>query len=260
MCVMSNVEGWADQYLARIGYQGAVDPGLETLKKLHQHHLLRVPFENLDIQWQRPLSLDIQDLFQKIVGDNRGGFCYEMNHMFGSLLKELGFEVVYIAAQVYNEQQPGDYFDHMALVVNGEWLCDIGFGGGSFMRPLSLSSKAAQADPGGQFRIKQLDEKSWLLSSALKTDEDFKPVYYFDLIPRKIDEFQPECIRKQQDPTSSFVTRKICTMATDKGRVSLLNEELTIREGADKTIIKVEDAQQEAQLLWEYFKVRSPWL
>ena len=88
----------------------------------------------------------------------------------------------------------------------------------------------------------------------------FEPVYYFDLISRPIEDFEPECNRKQQDPKSSFVTRKICTMATEKGRVSLLNDELTIREHAHKTIIKVKHAQHEAQLLWDYFKIKSPWL
>ena len=145
------LDGWVDDYLTRIQYKQAVKLNLETLRALHQHHLLKVPFENLDIQWQRPLSLEIQDLFQKIITNNRGGFCYEMNHMFGSLLEELGFKVIKIAAQVHNEQQPGDYFDHMALVVNDDWLCDIGFGGGSFMQPLLLSNHAPQSDPWGAF-------------------------------------------------------------------------------------------------------------
>jgi N-hydroxyarylamine O-acetyltransferase len=246
-------------YLDRIQYQELLSPDIQTLIGLHRKHLLNIPFENLDIQWGRPLSLELEQLHNKIIGQQRGGFCYEMNHLFGWLLASLGFEVQRIAAQVHNEEKPGDYFDHMALVVNNTWLCDIGFGGGSFMEPLSLETTQQQKDAGGTFQIEHLSENQWLLSSRLKATEPMKPVYYFDLTPRKIAEFEPECIRKQQDPQSSFVTRKICTMATPDGRVSLLNEELTIRTGDNKRVMKIQNLRQEAELLWQHFGIRSPW-
>ena len=41
--------------------------------------MLTVPFENIDVQNGKPISVDIDALFNKIVHDKRGGFCYELN-------------------------------------------------------------------------------------------------------------------------------------------------------------------------------------
>ena len=44
-----------EAYLRRIGYEGAADPTLATLRGLHRAHLLSVPFENLDIHQGVPV-------------------------------------------------------------------------------------------------------------------------------------------------------------------------------------------------------------
>src|SRR5262245_59151663 len=90
-------------YLKRIGFQGAFGRDEETLRQLHLAHLLRVPFENLSIHAQQPIVLDDAALFEKIVVRRRGGFCYELNGLFSALLRELGFAVSRLSAQVAND-------------------------------------------------------------------------------------------------------------------------------------------------------------
>ena len=80
-------------YLHRINYRGEQTPTAATLCQLHRAHLLAAPFENLDIHLGRPIVLDQDALFDKIVRRRRGGFCYELNGLFALLLRELGFEV-----------------------------------------------------------------------------------------------------------------------------------------------------------------------
>ena len=80
-----------DAYLERIGYWGTWAPTAETLRQLHRAHLYAVPFENLDIPLGRPITLSLPVLYEKIVGRHRGGFCYELNTLFGWLLEQLGF-------------------------------------------------------------------------------------------------------------------------------------------------------------------------
>jgi len=90
-----------------------------------------VPFENLDIHLKRPIVLEDNALFDKIVTRKRGGFCYELNGLFAALLRALGFDVVMLSAGVANpEREFGPDFDHMALLVTLEqsWLADVGFG------------------------------------------------------------------------------------------------------------------------------------
>ena len=92
------------KYLKRIGIKDTKEVGISRLRRLHQHHLSHVPFENLDIQNQIPISLETEDLFNKIVHNHRGGFCYELNYLFHQLLNALGYSTKVIAARIYNDQ------------------------------------------------------------------------------------------------------------------------------------------------------------
>ena len=92
--------GRVAEYLERMAYDGPTDPTEETLRRLHHAHLLAVPFENLDIHLDRPIVLDVDALFEKVVRRRRGGFCYELNGLFGWLLGELGFDATMIGRGV----------------------------------------------------------------------------------------------------------------------------------------------------------------
>ena len=72
----------ADAYLDRIGLTRPITVNIEGLCQLQYAHLMRVPFENLDIHLGRPIRLDLASFFEKIVIRRRGGFCYELNGLF----------------------------------------------------------------------------------------------------------------------------------------------------------------------------------
>jgi N-hydroxyarylamine O-acetyltransferase len=96
-----------DAYLKRINYSGSLEPTAETLRALQVAHLFAVPFENLSIHAGEPIVLNEDALFGKIVENRRGGFCYEANGLFASLLRALGFEVVMLSAGVATRDPDG---------------------------------------------------------------------------------------------------------------------------------------------------------
>src|SRR5271170_4725651 len=107
-----------DAYLRRIEYDGPRVASVETLRALHRQHLFLVPFENLDIPLGTPIRLDIGLIYDKIVARRRGGFCYELNGLFGELLTAMGFSVQTLSARVRREDGGfGREFDHMLLKV-----------------------------------------------------------------------------------------------------------------------------------------------
>src|SRR5262249_39813398 len=127
-----------NDYLARIGYTDSPAVNLETLTALHRAHLLKITYENLDIHLGRYLTLDERAIFEKIVTNRRGGWCYEMNGLFAWALREMGFSVRLMASAV-NRVVNGDGAErgHLILLVEIDrpYLADVGFGNG-FLTPL----------------------------------------------------------------------------------------------------------------------------
>ncbi len=196
-----------DAYLERIGYHGPRQPTLETLSALHRAHMLAVPFENLDIHLGRPLVLDRDANFEKIVVRRWGGWCYELNGLFGLLLERLGFEVTLLGARVVGERV-GRELGHLMLRVDLErsWLADVGFGESS-LEPLPLGDEPTQAVEAGGLRRE------------------------FELVPRRLEEFAEMCEYSQTSPDIMFTQRRLCTLATAGGRVTLSDLRLIERDG-----------------------------
>ena len=101
----TNSAGRVAQYLRRIGYDGPTDGSAAALAALQQAHLCTVPYENFDILRGQPLSLNPDALFEKIVTHRRGGYCFELNGLFGWLLKALGYPVTEYFARFLKDER-----------------------------------------------------------------------------------------------------------------------------------------------------------
>lgn len=207
-------------YLERINYRGPTGPSADTLRALQFAHLQTIPFENLSIHAGQPIVLEDEALFTKIVENRRGGFCYECNGLFAALLSTLGFDVTMLSAEVANAH--GGYsqpFDHMALMVSGpqRWLVDVGFGD-SFLEPLLLDERSAQVE--GKRAYKIVDEDGWLILTRREVNT-WTPQYRFTLKPYQYKDFAGMCRYHQTSPESHFTQKRICSRATESGRITL---------------------------------------
>lgn len=75
---------------------GPSSPGaLKAVTRLQQCHLAKVPFENLDMHYSTfgYMQLDSEVVFDRIVGRNRGGLCFEAHPLLARLLMSLGFSL-----------------------------------------------------------------------------------------------------------------------------------------------------------------------
>ena len=210
-----------EAYLKRINYTGSLEPTPETLRGLQVAHLKTVPFENLSIHANEPIVLEDNALFAKIVDRRRGGFCYEANGLFAALLRALGFEVAMLAAGVAKKEGGfGPQFDHMTLMVTmaERWLCDVGFGD-SFLEPLLLDSRDEQAQGTGSFRI--VEDDDYLILMRRNHGSDWEPQYRFTLQPYTFADYEETCIYHQTSPDSHFTKGRICSLATEDGRITL---------------------------------------
>lgn len=208
-------------YLERINYRGSLAPTAETLRALQIAHLLTVPFENLSIHAGQPILLNDDALFAKIVTNRRGGFCYEANGLFAALLRALNFDVAMLSAEVANAAgEFGPDFDHMALMVQLEqcWLVDVGFGD-SFLEPLLLNERGEQCQENRAYRI--VPEGNYLVLMRSDEGKDWKVQYRFTLQPHTYADYAEMCRYHQTSPESHFTRSRICSRATEEGRITL---------------------------------------
>jgi N-hydroxyarylamine O-acetyltransferase len=219
------------KYLKRINYAGHIDATDEVLAMLHKQHLYHVPFENLDIHYKRLFDLDLERIYQKVVNDVRGGFCYELNLLFNWLLVEIGFKSRIIAARIFTEDgMPGPELDHMSVYVKTEkeFLADVGYGD-LFFTPLEIKTPV-QWDGKNYFRIDRWNEGEYLLSMS-PDEKEFSKRYTFSLDLVDAGDFDPICIDKQTNPSSYFVKNLTCTKPTEAGRTTIFNGKLIEKNG-----------------------------
>ncbi|WSQ09138.1 arylamine N-acetyltransferase [Streptomyces sp. NBC_01231] len=217
-----------EAYLRRLGVEPAAWPTdaagatADALRELQLRHLSAVPFEDLSVHLGEDIVLEEKWLLDKVVGARRGGFCYELNGVFGALLAALGFEVTLLAGRVYGEEgRLGIPYGHLALRVGtvdgGEWLADVGFGALSH-RPLAFGDRGEQEDLGGSFRIVAAGP------DAVDRDVvmDGRAQYRLETRPRVLGDFVAGAWWHSTSPASPFTQSLVCSRVTeDGGRITL---------------------------------------
>ena len=243
-----------DVYLKRLKYSGDLSPNLQTLSELQKAHLLNIPFENLDIHTDTEIILEPNHLYNKIILRLRGGFCYELNGLFYSLLKDLGFDVKMVSARVFSKDKGyGPDRDHLALIVRIDgidYLSDVGFGD-FILAPLRLELNSKQQDETGIYSIDVYNEY-YRVNKIV--DDIAKPNYIFTLESRELADFNEMCRFQQFDPSSNFIKKKKITKATANGRIYLDEGKLSILENGLRTEYKINSAKEFDNVLEKFFK------
>ena len=246
-------------YFKRLNYLEPVHPDIETLNRLQTAHLQNIPFENLDIGLGRKIELNENALWDKLITHKRGGFCYELNGLFAWLLKQIGYQVTYLNARDYHEEDDsfGIDFDHLALLVNipnmpVSWLVDVGWGD-TFTQPLNINDPAERVQGLRGYWVEPFRNGYQIWQRNY--DGTRERHYFFDLTPHHFpDEYLNTCLYHQTSPKSIFTQRSIISRLTEDGRVSLDNEKLIITSNGNRITRKVKESER-ASLLKEYFGV-----
>ncbi len=194
-------------YLARIAYTAPVRVDRATLFGLHRAHLLAIPYENLDIHLGRPLTLDLDHIFDRLVTRHRGGWCYEMNGLFAWALREIGFDVTLLAGTVGRAAgKAAAVGNHLVLRValDHGYLVDVGFGNG-FIEPLPLMEGSFDQLGYLRFTLRRSGDL-WELAN----DGTGGPGFDFALAPHTLTDFAAQCHALQTEPSSGFVRVAVC--------------------------------------------------
>jgi N-hydroxyarylamine O-acetyltransferase len=148
-------EGFRDAYISRIGLT-TVDVSSsdlddhQVLERVIRAQLATIPFENLMIHANHVVDVDPAAIERKIIGNRRGGICYEVNGLLARGLQALGFGVHLIGAAVARDHgQFGPALGHMVVLVTAgdrHWLVDTGFGGSSVLTRIAADQIHSPVD------------------------------------------------------------------------------------------------------------------
>lgn len=230
----------SERYLSRIGLDPAVvrSPTLETLAQLQRAHVATVPFETLSITGDpfgnregEGISFAVADCYEKIVERRRGGFCFELNGLFGRLLADLGFDASRRAAMVVNDGEaspPANHFTHV-VALDRPYVVDVGLGIPVMRRPLPLDGEAIADETGVEWRIVESDRPDATHATQYrnppKTDE-WTTRYVFRDVPRERSYFEATCEYLATAPESPFTGAPTVTIATQSGHAKLSSDAL----------------------------------
>jgi N-hydroxyarylamine O-acetyltransferase len=251
-----------EAYLARIGYTGSRTPDFATLAEVHACHAGTIPFENLDILLGLLIATDLPSIERKLVGDRRGGYCFEQNALLGAALRQLGFAVTPLIGRV-RWQIPDDVptpLVHQLLRVEttdaGPYLADVGFGSMSLRRPLRLTYDTPQA---GCLEPRRLVRRGALVAHQARIGETWGDVYTFTLEPVPAVDLELGNWYTCAHPQSAFRHNLRASLTLEDRRHTLLNRELTVRH-ADGRVERraIMDPEELLAVLAEYFGLRLP--
>lgn len=238
----------ADRYLERIG----VDPGTveradrETLARIQRAHVTSVPFETLAINGDpfddaddgEGVALDLPALYEKVVERGRGGYCFELNGLFGWLLDELGYDADRVAARVVHDggsRPPANHHSHV-VHLDRDVVADVGMGVPTMRRPTPFGGRAVTDGAGVAWRVVASDRPNADYSVEYREPGgEWDERYFFRTTPRRLAYFEATCEYLSTDPESNFVGDPVVTIATPDGHAKLSPERLTLSAEAETT-------------------------
>jgi len=226
-------------YCKRIGFVGHAKSDLETLSVLMRHQLFSVPFENLDVQAGKIVSIEPQDIVNKIVYQPRGGYCYEVNSLFAMALTQLGIDYYFVGARpmFYPTRRPRTHMVIIATIGGEDYLCDLGFGSFGIRAPIALSNvnQVVEQDY-DSFRLYSEDNENYILQALV--DGEWVNQFGFDLYPHELLDFMPANYFNSSHPDAIFVKQLLIVKHTESGRKLLSGSRLKIIE---KGIVRIQD-------------------
>jgi N-hydroxyarylamine O-acetyltransferase len=155
-----------NQYLERIALKSAPGTDEKELKKLHAAQVFSIPFENLDINLGKTISLKPEDLINKILAGKRGGYCFELNGILHLAFKTLGFAVHPLLARVLYTLPEQTALTHQVLIVTisgADWLADAGFGGPGLRLPVPVIPDRIFEQYGDRYKLRSDTDYGWVL-------------------------------------------------------------------------------------------------
>ncbi len=245
-----------DEYFQRVGVAPS-EPTIELVDELISRHIATFSFNSMAVLLGKEISIEINDIYKKIVLDNHGGYCFEHNRLMHDVLKSLGFNVRLLVARVINNLDIDSPRTHRVTLLEFEgdnYLVDVGFGAKGQRASVRIEDGYVSIRNGGNYRIVVNQHSDYQLETETSNG-------YFSLYTFNFNRYtEADCVMgnfySYVHPKATFVNNLVFSRILPDMTLSLRNKEYH-RIGKDSTEIikKIDDAKQLQQIIKDDFGV-----
>jgi len=245
------------KYIKQLGLNVGVN-SINLIDQMIFEHQTRFTFNNLDILLSKLdiISLEIEDLFDKILIKKRGGYCFEHNKLFYYMLEQLGFEVLpCLARVVYGSDKDVPQTHRMSIVtIEGQdYVADVGFGPYSPMSIIPLSGQEITTPDHQIFRVTKSDEG--LFGLEVQTDKGFFTLYTFTKTKSFESDFELANYYSNTHPNAKF-TQKLTISIKNRDDIRFISEGVySIINSGERIDEKMKKPQRLRELLSQSFNI-----
>lgn len=246
------------EYLSRINItKEEITNDLSGLRKLYLAHLHHFVFENIDCLLGKEIKIDSTSLYQKLIVNKRGGYCFELNLFFLEALRFFGFNAEIYLARVFYRGTGINAKTHLTVIVdleNQKYIVDAGFGGPGPEDVLTFKLDSVQKLFNYNFKIVEDREFGFMIQR--ETDGDFKNVFAFKFETVYPADLEMSNFYVSKLPSSAFLNNINICQFNSKGRQTVFNytfNTFELQNLISRTIVDADDFQQ---ILTQKFQIQ----
>jgi len=212
-------------------------------------HVATFAFSSVGCQLDEDLPLDFESLYQRIVIQRRGGYCFEQNGLLYGVLEELGFSPKLFLARVIHNQDTHPGLTHRITMVEYEgqlYVLDVGFG---FLGPrLPVPMSEIESNDGKKtFRI--AEGRTGEYHMQIFKDGDFFSLYRFELARYGQADCEVGHFFSHRHPDANFVNHLVVSLIQEKETRSLIDLKYWIITKSSTRNREISDSEQLRRIL-----------
>ena len=235
-------------YLQTLNLHGR-DLDFEFLRDVVTRHVATFAFSSVGCQLDDGLPLDFKSLYQRIVIQRRGGYCFEQNGLLYRVLEELGFSPKLFLARVIHNQDTHPGLTHRITTVECEgqqYVLDVGFGFLGPRLPVPMS-EVEPNDVKNDFRIAERRPGEYHMQ--VFKDGDFYSLYRFELARYGQADCEVGHFFSHRHPDANFLNHLIVSLIQENEIRSLVDLKYWIIAKSRIRRLEVSESEQLRRIL-----------
>ncbi|HDX9707976.1 TPA: arylamine N-acetyltransferase [Bacillus thuringiensis] len=234
-----------------------------------------IPYENIDVMEGTFRDISQTNLQEKILLNNRGGLCYELNSLLYYFLRDCGFNVYRVAGTVFDLN--GDNWKpdngHVIIILkheNQKYIVDGGFASHLPLYPVPFAGEVVSSQT-GKYRIRKQNTEKGTYLLEMRKGEKGETAQFLDSEPTDIwrtgyaftlAEIDTNKVNIIQDiivkhPDSPFNKGYIICKLIENGHISLTKRNFTKTQKGLRSKRSITTEEEYHQILTDAFDIAT---